>query len=69
MIRVQAITLNPFFLNGISLLMDDMVDMGGTWESKRKSWDCKTAEDGADETEPHGFRLTRQLLLHRQRTL
>jgi hypothetical protein len=53
MIRVQAITLNPFFQDGVSLLMDDMADMGGSWESDSEGWDCESAQDGADEIEPH----------------
>jgi len=53
MIRVQAITLNPFFQDGVSLLMDDMADMGGSWESDSEGWDCESAQDGVDEIEPH----------------
>jgi hypothetical protein len=40
---MQRITLNPFSLDGVSLLMNDMVDIRGSWESESKSWDCKSA--------------------------
>jgi len=47
MVGVQF-SLNPFPLDGVSLLMNDM---GGA--RKSESWDSKRAEDGADEKEPH----------------
>ena len=53
MIRVQCITLDPFSLDGVSLLMDDMVDTGGSRKSESKNWDSKSGQDGAGETEPH----------------